>query len=739
MTGVGWVAREGEGSGFSRDGLEVEREAFGRPSWRTHMAKAVQKITLSRSRDIPFNKLVLSQSNVRRVKAGVSVEQLAESIAQRTLLQSLNVRAVLDGEGNETGMFEVPAGGRRYRALELLVKQKRLAKTQLVPCVVREGGIAEDDSIAENDERVGLHPLDQFRAFQTLRTLGMSEEDIAARHFVTAAIVKQRLRLASVSPKLHEVYAEDGMTLEQLMAFSVTGDHARQELVWENVSKSGYDEPYQIRRMLTEDTVRASDKRAQFVGVAAYEAAGGGVLRDLFERDDGGWWQDVPLLERLVTEKLKADAETIAAEGWKWIEVAISFPYGHDNGFRQLEGTPADITAEEQAMVEALQAEHAKLEAEYQDADEISDEVDARLGEIEKALSAFDNRPHIFDAADITRAGVFVSIDSDGSLLIDRGFVRPDDEAPVEGADANADPSDTDAVDPDASSVRRTVITVSGQPEAEDEEDDGIKPLPERLVMELTAHRSLALRDAVATNPQVAMTALLHKLCLDTFQREMPNGCLQVTVRQVHFSAQASDLKDSPPAKAIDERNKAWAAEMPNDEVALWDWLAALDDASRSALLAHCVSFGVNALFEKIDRYGGTGVSAHGLRHRIDQADRLARAVNLDMAEAGWRPTVDNYLGRVTKSRILEAVREAKGEASVQLIDHLKKNEMAKEAERLLDGMGWLPEPLRLAEVAAASGEPNTTGEPFPEFLADDEDEAGETGEDEQPHAVAAE
>lgn len=98
------------------------------------MTKAVQKITLSPSRDIPFNKLVLSQSNVRRVKAGVSIEQLAESIAQRTLLQSLNVRAVLDGEGDETGMF----GARRYRALELLVKQKRMAKTQVVPCVVRE-------------------------------------------------------------------------------------------------------------------------------------------------------------------------------------------------------------------------------------------------------------------------------------------------------------------------------------------------------------------------------------------------------------------------------------------------------------------------------------------------------------------------------------------------------------------------------------------------------------------------
>ena len=703
------------------------------------MAKAVQKITLSPSRDIPFNKLVLSQSNVRRIKAGVSIEQLAESIAQRTLLQSLNVRAVRDADGNETGMFEVPAGGRRYRALELLVKQKRMVKTQPVPCVVREGGIAEDDSIAENDERVGLHPLDQFRAFQTLRNIGMSEEDIAARHFVTPAIVKQRLRLASVSTALHEVYAEDGMTLEQLMAFSVTGDHARQEQIWENVSKSGYDEPYQIRRMLTENTVRASDKRAQFIGISAYEAAGGAILRDLFERDDGGWLQDVPLLERLVTEKLKTEAETIAAEGWKWIEVAISFPYGHDDGLRQLEGTPAGITPDEQATIEALQAEHAKLEAEYQDADELPDEVDVRLSEIEKELSAIDNRPHIFDAADIARAGAFVSIDSDGSLLIDRGFVRPEDEAPVESVDVDTDSSNIDGAAPDTSSVRRTVITVGGQPEAEDEEEDGIKPLPDRLVMELTAYRTLALRDAVATTPHVAMTALLHKLCLDTFQREMPSGCLQVSVRQVHFSAPAPDLKGSAPAKAIADRNTAWAADMPKDEVALWDWLAALDDASRSALLAHCVSFGVNALFEKVDRYGGNGLSAHGLRQRLDQADRLARAVNLDMVEAGWRPTADNYLGRVTKSRILEAVREAKGESSAQLIDHLKKSEMVKEAERLLDGTGWLPEPLRRAETVPASSEPDAAAEPLPEFLVDDEDDADEPGEDEQLHAVAAE
>lgn len=110
-----------------------------------------------------------------------------------------------------------------------------------------------------------------------------------------------------MSPKLHDVYAEDGMTLEQLMAFSVTADHARQEQVWENVSRSGYDEPYQIRRMLTQNTVRASDRRVQFISLDAYEQAGGSVLRDLFEHDGGGWLQDVALLDRLVTDKLKAD------------------------------------------------------------------------------------------------------------------------------------------------------------------------------------------------------------------------------------------------------------------------------------------------------------------------------------------------------------------------------------------------------------------------------------------------
>jgi ParB family chromosome partitioning protein len=166
------------------------------------MTKPLPKLVLSASRDIPFNQLVLSQKNVRRVKAGLSIEDLADDIYRRTLLQSLNVRAELDDNGQPTGKFEVPAGGRRFRALELLVRRKRMAKDQPVPCVVREAGIAEEDSLAENVMRVALHPLDQFRAFSALTEAGLSEEDIAARFFVSVSTVRQRLRLASVSPNL---------------------------------------------------------------------------------------------------------------------------------------------------------------------------------------------------------------------------------------------------------------------------------------------------------------------------------------------------------------------------------------------------------------------------------------------------------------------------------------------------------------------------------------------------------
>jgi len=644
-----------------------------------------------------------------------------------------------------------PPAAAAYRALELLVEAEATwaRQTPGAPAVVRDPSTAhprrrKSYARPRSIERAPLHPLDQFRAFQDMRLKGQSEEDIAAAFFIPVNVVKQRLRLAAVAQSLLDVYAEDGMTLEQLMAFTVSGDEARQVQVWESIRNSWSKEPYQIRRMLTESTVRASDKRAIFVGLDAYEAAGGSIMRDLFQADDGGWLQDPALLDHLVSEKLKTIADEVAGEGWKWIEVDVSHPYDVARGLRGITGTPVDLTDEERATIEALNAEYAKLEAEYEGADELPDDVDERLGEIETALNAFNQRPAIYDPADIARAGVFISIDTDGSLSIDRGHVRPEDEAPVtietDGGDAS---QDAEGSQPNAPTVQRAVITMGGQSaETEDDEEEMIKPLPERLVMELTAHRTLALRDALANNPHVALTALLHKLVTDTFQRSSTTGgCLEASVRHVFFSVQAADLKDSASAKAVSERQEAWKTDIPQEDQALWEWLDGLDEASRLALLAHCVSYGVNALFEKVDRYGGSGVSQHSLERRLGQADRLARAVRLDMVEVGWTPTVDNYLGRVTKPRILEAVREGAGERAAQLIDHLKKGDMAKEAERLLADSGWLPEPLRLAEVEPATGsavEADGETEALPDFLAGDDVTSADNEED-PAHLIAAE
>lgn len=709
------------------------------------MATAVQKIaSLSTTRDVPFNKLVLSQSNVRRTKAGVSVEMLADDIGRRGLLQNLNVRPVVDGEGQETGMYEVPAGGRRFRALEILVKAKRLAKTAPVPCNVREAGspiTAEEDSLAENTQREALHPLDQFRSFKRQVDAGASEEEVAARFFLPVAVVRQRLRLASVADALLDVYAEDGMTLDQLMAFTVTGDHARQLQVWESLSKSYNREPYYIRRMLTEGAVAAADRRAQFVGIEAYQAAGGVVARDLFTDDRGGWFEDVPLLERLATERLAREAEAIGSEGWKWVEAALDFPYGHNAGLRRLAGDRPQLTDEEQATYEALTDELDRIYADHEGDEDLPEEVDLRLEEVETAVAAFQNRPTVYDPAEVARAGVFVSIDGSGNLKVDRGYVRAEDEAPEPevGADGETVPADP-PLGSGPPIVQRAVITIGGQPTEPDEDDDVLKPLPDRLITELTAHRTLALRDALARNPRVAMTALLHKLVVDTFQHRSGAGCLEASVRHVFFPVQANDLNDSGSAASVTERHEGWKADLPTADGELWDRIDGLDDAGRTALLAHCVSYGVNALFERANAYGA--ITPHTIQQRIADADRLARAVDLDMVEAGWRPTVANYLGRVTKARILEAVREGKGEQAAQLIDHLKKGEMAKEAERLLADTGWLPEPLRVPNDPAADGDANQTGAEvieLPAFLTDDEDTPAEGDEPDPVHAVAAE
>ncbi|PZR87558.1 MAG: chromosome partitioning protein ParB [Stutzerimonas stutzeri] len=719
------------------------------------MAKASRKkaqipvvamIEFSRSRDIPFNRIRLSDSNVREIGVEDGLDELTHDIHRREdLVMGLNVRAVLDADGNETGNFETPAGGRRFRAISRLVEAGRFPVDGLVPCLVKKANAktsAVDDSLAENTMRLGLHPLDQFKAFKRMIDDGMTREEIADAYRTTPRYVTQRLRLASVSPALCEVYARNEMTLAMLEAFTVNPDHARQEQVWERISGSWQKEPWQIRRMLTETTVPSADKRALFIGVETYEAAGGPVLRNLFSDDDGGWLEDVGLLDRLVAEKLRMLADELATHGWKWIEAAVELPYGYANGLRKIGSVSQELTEEERAAREALRKEYDDLEAAHSDADELPDEVDQRFSEIEAALAGFEKRPAIFEPDEVARAGVFLTINRDGELVIDRGYVRSEDEAQllIDGEDSGSEGEDPEFVD-GTESVQRTAISIGGQPVDAEEEDDGvIKPLPERLVGQLTAHRTLALQQALAENPHVAMTALLHRMVMERYSYSAPTGCLEISVRHRYFASQGSDLVESPSAKAIDERYEAWKTDIPSDEDALWDWIAGLDDASRMALLAHCVSYGVNALYERPNDHSAAGPSQHSLARRLAGADRLARATGLDMVvDAGWRPTVTNYLGVVTKAHILAAVREGAGERAASLIEHLKKGDMAMEAERLLADTGWLPKPLRTPDLEGDAISADTDGdvEALPDFLVGDDADAADEGEDH--HLVAAE
>ncbi len=708
------------------------------------MTKIV-KISLSGSRDIPFNQLVLSQANVRRVKAGVSLDTLAADIARRGLLQSLTVRAQHDADGAETGLYEVPAGGRRFRALQMLVKQRRMTKTEPVPCIVRDDDVisAEEDSLAENTHREALHPLDQFRAMQQLAQQGTDVETIAATFMVTPSVVKQRLKLASVSPKLHDLYAEDGMTLEQLMAFSVSEDHARQEQVWDLLQSSHNKQPWFIRARLTEDKVRASDKRVRFVTLDAYVAAGGYVLRDLFEADDGGWLQDVALLDRLVDAKLQAEGARLGEEGWKWVAVAVDFPYTYDDGLREIDGEQPPVSDEGEVRLEALREEADRLEDQWSGADDIPGDVTARVNAIDVEIAAIVSPPLVYDPAEVARAGAFVSIDVDGSLHIERGFVRPEDEPveePVEADDEDRPADERDDSTDIGDDAAGPIISVGGapgtasEPEDEDEQDDMLRPLPDRLVTELTTHRTLALRDAVATSPQIAFAAVLHALVLDTFYTyAAENSCMQVSVRGAGLGVHAPGLNDSKSAKAIDQRHENWSEHLPDAPADLWETLIAFDGDEQAALFAHCAAFGINAVWEPANRYNESRVSARAVAGRIAHSHILARAANLDMVAAGWTATIGNYLGRVTKPRILSAVEEARGNEAAGRLAGLKKPEMAEAAEGLLAGTGWLAEPLRTPALEPAAA---NDGEQAVDIVAPDEQHDPDA---EEAYAVAAE
>jgi ParB family chromosome partitioning protein len=622
--------------------------------------------------DVPLNKLKKSPRNARRTPhAEADIEALAASIAVKGVLQAPVVEPETDAEGAPTGFYLVTIGEGRRLALLLRAKRKEIKKTAPVRCVVDLNNDPHEISLDENVTRAGMHPADQFEAFRRLsEERGLSAEEIGARFGVGAHVVRQRLRLGAVDPALMDLYRAGELKLDQMMAFAVSEDHARQRQVLDQLG--AHRAPYLIRRAMTEAKVSASDRRAVFIGAEAYGEAGGSILRDLFTEDGGGWFEEPALLDRLVAEKLAGIAEEVRAkEGWKWAEPHIDFPRAL--GFARVYPHPVERSEDEAAQIAALSDEYDALVSQWDAVEELPPEVEARFAEIDAALDAFGDGT-AYDPEEIARGGVFVILGQDGVARIERGLIRPED---VPAPEPDPEPGEAEVQMEDQGDERG--------PEAEEPEEESGAPLSERLVLDLTAHRTLALRDALAANATVALSAVVHALALSAFYPayERPT-CLEIKAVSAYLDGHAPGIDDTRAGRSVAERHAAWASRLPKDADDLWPFVEGLPATDLLDLLAHCASLTVNAVRAPFDRKPGAW--AH--------ADRLAEAVDLDMTGC-WTPTVASYLGRVTKGRIAEAVREAVSEEAAERIGGLKKPEMANEAEALLAGKGWLPSLLR--------------------------------------------
>ena len=637
---------------------------------------------------IPLNKLKKSPKNARKAPhSEAAIEACAASIAAKGILQNLVVEPEVDGEGAATGFYFVTIGEGRRLAQLLRVKRKEIKKTEPIRCIVDTANDPHEISLDENVTRENMHPADQFEAFKKLADeRGFGAEEIAARFGVTPHVVRQRLRLGAVSPKLMQVYRDGELSLEQLMAFAITADHARQEGVYERLSYNR--DASTIRRLLTETHVPATDRRARFVGIEAYTEAGGTILRDLFTEDRGGYLEDVALLDLLVTAKLGREVDTLReTEGWKWTEAHLDFPHAH--GMRRTYPHPVELSVEDQAALGAAQAEFDRLTERHQTADELPDEVDARFGELEAEIERLNGMRQAYDPDHIVRGGAFVILNHDGTVRIERGFIRPGDEQPqAQNEEAGDTPASEDA---DGEPGEREQGTGD-----EDEED---RALSDALVRDLTAHRTLGLRLNLSEQPEVAIVAAIHALSAQIFYLGADAHVVGIQPVKSDLAAHADGIEDTPSGKAWADRHANWARQMPRDVNGLWAFVTELDHDSRLALFAHCVALTVNAVRLPWDR-----------RPRaIATADRLAEAVSLDMT-GYWRPTVRSYLGRVTKARILEAVREGVSNEAADRMTDMKKFDMAEAAEQLLAPTDWLPALLSTARPATEQVDTPTEG-----------------------------
>lgn len=650
---------------------------------------------------VPLSQLVLRRTgrNVRKTSR-ISIPDLAASIQRVGLLQNLIVTLAADGEH-----YEVVAGGRRLAALKLLVKKHRIAKDWEAPCLLVTDGTARTASLTENVQREAMHPADQFEAFAALVAEGRPIEDIAADFSITPLVVQRRLKLANVSPRLMADYRADVVTLDQLMALSITDDHAAQEAAFYD-SPTWQRSPHDLRERLTEREIDAyRHPLVRFVGLDTYEQAGGGIRRDLFSEGDAGVYLiDAALLERLAQDKLAGITAKVKAEGWAWVDATPGVTHADLHAFQRAPRERREPTKREAQRIEKLQAKlhelaeaaDAALDAEEEGkADALQEEGEA-LGE---QLQALEDGLQDYGANVKAAAGAIVTIDRNGQAVIHRGLMRE--------VEAKA-----------LRTLERLRQGFGGEESENDDEGDTadeakIPAMSDRLAQRLSAHRTAALQIEVAQHPQAALAALVHGMVQTILQPPIYRDGLPLGVRltaQDRLEGMAPDWPQSPAAVALHELQQVASVALPEDSTELFAALLAMEQGELVKLLAVCVASTVDV------------VTPRATSHQ--PGEELAQAVGLDMA-AWWQPTAEGYFKHVPKAAILHAVGEYAPEHITRLAK-LKKADIVSEAERLADGTGWMPaifkaeDPQEAMQEAAQEGRPAQDAPEGAEAVADE-------------------
>ncbi|CAM5220045.1 ParB family chromosome partitioning protein OS=Castellaniella defragrans OX=75697 GN=HNR28_003268 PE=4 SV=1 [Castellaniella defragrans] len=638
--------------------------------------------TTGRTEILPKHLILSGRYQARKKPGQQPLAELAESIAaQGGLLQ--NLVAV---KGKKRGEYEVVAGGRRWAAIQLLMQDSRWPEDQPVPVLIVPGTRGLEASLAENTMREDMHPADEFEAFAALIDQGGTIEDVAARFGKQPNYVRGRMKLAHVAPELLQAYRDDEMSLSVVMAFAITDDQDRQREQWVRMDRWDRKnaQPSGIRQCLMDEAWTADHALAKYVGLDAYEAAGGRMTRDLFAADGdlrSIYLHDPDILKGLAADKMQADLARLG-EGWAWIEAALSFEEagwnGYSNKYGRVYAQSRKLTKDEAAQIKALTKRIDALDHDMDvlaDSDEDDGDAWDQMNEELEALKA--QRAALNDAAKVWSdeakkiAGVGVYIDHSGALNVTYGLIRPEDRHAVQAAaQAAAGAGD------DATALRTSLPAPTTRP-----------AYSERLMRQLTANKVGAVAADLAGKPAIALAVLVAQLAQEKLGPGWAQGFgLGVSLRGEALDTHAPDYAESKAAKVMDGMRQHWLNVLPTDEgrvtPGILAWTLAQDQQTLVDLLAFCIAGTVQGI----------------QHHETDQAtplDVLAATAGTDIVQ-WWEPTGPSFLQHVSKGMIAQAVIEGAGADAALPLAAMKKGAAVDAATHALAGKRWVPQPMRI-------------------------------------------